>query len=91
MKIDAIVRLFSSNSLSANAPATTNAGTTQAASSTRGSEAVKVEANFGKAQAESTEAERQEKVERLKKLVNDGNYSPDSREVAVALARELFV
>ena len=90
MNIDAIVRLFSSNSLSAKTPATKSAETTQEASSPRRSEAVEVDANLGKVQGELTEAERQEKVARLKKQVSDGTYSPGSREVASALARELF-
>jgi len=87
MKIDAIARLFSANSESYKAQTTTNADQTAKAAS---SEAVKVNSTFGKAQGEHFEGDRQEKIATLKKLVSSGGYTPNSRDVAIALAKELF-
>lgn len=90
MKIDAIARLFASNSLSSQAPSTKKAGTSSEASESASSEAVKVNSAFGREQSDAVRSERQEKIASLKKQVADGTYSPNSRDVAVALARELF-
>lgn len=88
MKIDAIARLFSSNSQSAQATAKQTA-TTKETSENENSEAVKVNTAFGKAD-ELSKTERQERIASLKKQVADGTYSPNSRAVAESLARELF-
>lgn len=88
MKIDALTRLFSLNSQSYKAQTTSNA--IDQASEKINSEAVKVRSDFGKSQAEPTESERQERVASLKKQIADGSYAPNSRDVASALAKELF-
>ncbi|MBN8548693.1 MAG: flagellar biosynthesis anti-sigma factor FlgM [Deltaproteobacteria bacterium] len=88
MKIDALTRLFSVNSESYKAQTTTNAIDQDVRA--KNSEAVKVKSDFGKAQVEQSDADRQAKVASLKKQVADGTYSRSSREVAEALARELF-
>lgn len=88
MKIDALTRLFNLNSQSYKAQTETDAlnRTTERMSS----EAVKVRSDFGKAQVEPTESERQEKIASLRKQIADGTYAPNSRDVATALAEELF-
>ena len=88
MKIDAIARLFSANSQSYKAQTTNNAA--DEAARVKSSEAVKVRSDFGKAQGELSEAERQAKVASLKTQVADGSYAINSRNVAEALAKELF-
>ena len=90
MKIDTIANLFASNSQAKKTTSTNSTAITDQASRAESSEAVRVTANFGRAQAEPSKAERQERIESLKRQVAEGSYAPDSVKVASALARDLF-
>lgn len=90
MKIDALTRLLyaGSSSTPTGASQTTQASA-QSSEATR-SEAVRVSTRSSDAPAESGEA-RSKRVEDLKREVASGTYRRDSRDIAAAVARELFV
>ncbi|MBX7142901.1 MAG: flagellar biosynthesis anti-sigma factor FlgM [Oligoflexia bacterium] len=90
MKIDALTRLLYSGSPSSPSGASQTAQSTEQASENARSEAVRISARSSDATAESGDA-RRKRVEELKREVASGTYRRDSRDVAVAVARELFV
>ena len=85
MKVDRIVGLFTAQDIPAQ-----NSRTKKAEESVSNSEAVKVSPELSRTSASSADAERAEKVARLKKEVAAGTYKPDLQKVAAAVVQELF-
>ncbi len=61
----------------------------QAQEAPQGVEAVKLASDFGRTEASATTS-RADRVQEIKAQVERNEYKPDTREVAVAVAKELF-
>jgi flagellar biosynthesis anti-sigma factor FlgM len=91
MKLEKLSRLFSAyNQVTPENQAKNAQNAAQESSKAPATEAVRISNNFGYA-GDSSEEARALKVAQLKKAVQEGTYKPDTRDVAKALANELFV
>ena len=92
MKLEKINRLFAAYTTNAPATPTKTAEEKQIEeASSKVQEAVQVASDFGTAAASNAAQENRDKVERIKAEVKSGTYKADSRDVAKALIRDLFV
>jgi anti-sigma28 factor (negative regulator of flagellin synthesis) len=93
MTVDKLSRLFAAfgNSSSTTKPTAEGSDTAQqSAAASQSPEAVRVAQGFGSGSGSTTQSDRAAKVAELKQAVNSGNYKPDTKQVAIAVAQELF-
>ena len=90
MKVERLTRLF--EALGNPTPKNPSTESVKAqGSSAVASQAVRLSPDFGTQLSGGSAVERATKVAQLKSDVASGNYKPDSKEVAQALVRDLFV
>ena len=88
MKIDALTRLFSTNTPASRVNPNNNKETQAVATQT--SRAQAADSYSGLQGNDAAQSARRERVAELKQAVSNGTYKPKSQDVAAALARELF-
>lgn len=93
MGISKIGNLFAANVDSVGAAkqgqATAQPATQTQPSQTTSSEAAVFSPGFGQSSAQASDAARQERVNQLKAQVTSGQYNTSSKDVAVALIRDI--
>lgn len=90
MKIDSLTGVFRFFKEPAKTATEQSQSNTQTETPRESAEAVKVAGDFGRG-VDNDVGKRRAKVDELKKQVERGAYRPDSKQVAIAVAKDLFI
>ena len=89
MKVDKLSRLFEALNQPSSTPKVTDLNAKRAKVASAPSDAVNISAELNRAKADTVG--RETRVADLKAQVQAGNYNPDSRLVAQAIEKDLFI